>query len=115
MPSNSPNLVKIEQVGDCVQRVIDDLNKKLWQMNQRGHYVEMPEEMAFDMNVLVEFEALISTEQEISENTQTDGGFSIQRDKTGSAEINNNGESRKTDDRNAHLESGLDVTTFFGA
>lgn len=110
MATTSSHVVRISEVGDCVQQVIDDLNAKLWAMNQRGHFIEMPEELTFDMVVLKEFEALTSTDTEISEGTEIQGGYSTESQKSSQSGTERSDETRKTDDRNSHVNKGKTTT-----
>ena len=106
------NIVRIEEVGDCVQQVLDDLNAKLWAMNQRGHFVEMPEELKFEMLVVKEWEALESTDKEITSSTENQGGFSTETQRSGGTDITSSSEDRRSDGANSHTENGDSTTTY---
>lgn len=106
------NIVRIEEIGDCVQQVLDDLNAKCWAMNQRGHFVEMPEELKFDMLVVKEWEALESTDRETSIGSETQGGFSTEATRSGGTDISSSTEDRRSDGANSHTENGDSTTTY---
>lgn len=109
--ATTPHLVRIHEVGECVQQVLDDLNAKFWAMNQRGHFIEMPEEVAFEMVVLKEFEALTSTDREVSEGTETQGGFSTETATTNGSDSQEGTETKESRATNIHNNSGSSTTT----
>jgi hypothetical protein len=110
--ATTTHLVRISEVGDCVQQVIDDLNAKFWAMNQRGHFVEMPEELAFEMVVLKEFEAFTSTDTEISDGTEKQSGFTVEQSKSSGSDSQNSTDTKSSRTTNIHNNSGSSTDTF---
>lgn len=108
----SQNIVRIEQVGDCVQQVVDDLNAKLWAMNQRGHFIEMPEEIGFEMIVLKEWEALESSDRELSESTETQGGFTAETQKSSGSDSQTGNDTKSSRATGLRNESGTSTRVF---
>lgn len=108
--ANTPQVVKIEDVGKYVSEVIQNLNAELFEMTKRGFFVEMPEELTFDMVVLKEFEALTSTDKETSKGNGTQTGTTKEEDS--STTIDHGGsEVRVSKGENHHLNEGASVTT----
>jgi hypothetical protein len=99
------NIVRIHEVGDCVVQAIDDLNAKLWAANQRGHFVEMPEEMQFQMLVVKEWEVLESTDRQITVTTDNQGGFSTETQTSTGADITAGTDERRSESNNRHVQN----------
>lgn len=106
-------IVRSNEVGQCVQEAIDDLNLRLWEMNQRGHSLEMPKTMKFDMVVVKEWEAIQSTDKQESITSEIQGGFETDMKKTNEASTQATTDTRRTLDRNAHEEKGSDTQEFY--
>ena len=113
--ATTTHLVRINEVGDCVQQVIDDLNAKLWVMNNRGHFVEMPEEITFQMVVLKEFEAYTSTDMETSKGSELAGGYSTEQGTTNNNSNEKGSDSKSSNSQTIHTEKGTDVDEFYDA
>ena len=113
--ATTPHVVRISEVGKHVREVIENLNADLWEMNQRGHFIEMPDEISFEMVVLKEFEALTSTDTEISEGSETQGGYSTENSKTTGSERHEASETKRSNANNSHNNSGVATETFKGS
>ena len=108
--ANTPQVVKIEYVGKYVSEVIQNLNASLFEMTKLGFFVEMPEELTFEMVVLKEFEALTSTDKEISKGSGTQTGTTKDEDITTSTDPGGV-ETRVSRGENHHLNEGVSTTT----
>ena len=106
-------IVRANEVGQCVQEVVDDLNLRLWEMNQRGHSLEMPKTMKFDMVVVKEWEAIQSTDKQESITSEIQGGFQTETKKSNDSGTQKSNDSKQSLDRNSHGEKGSDTQEFY--
>lgn len=113
--ATTPHIVRIEEIGTCVRQVIESLNAEAYLMNQRGFFVELPEEIQFEMLVVKEWEALESTDREISEGTEIQGGFSTENSQSTGGDSQTSSETKNSRATNIHNNSGISVDTFKGS
>jgi hypothetical protein len=107
-------IVRSNEIGKCVRKVIADLNAELWELNKLGPYgAEMPQELKFDMIVVEDWEALESTDKKLSITSEIQGGFQTET-RTGSTTTTDAGTDAKySRGTNVHNNSGDDVDKFY--
>lgn len=106
-------IVRTGEIGQCVQETIDDLNLRLWEMNQRGHSLEMPKKMQFDMIVVKEWEAIQSTDRNEAITSEIHGGFQTESRKSDDRGSQSSNDTKQSRDTNSHGEKGSDTQEFY--
>lgn len=73
------NVVRIEEIAECVQRTLDGINAGVVAARQAGMQVELPTEVKFSMVVVKSWQALDIQSGESGETTETQGGNTVEK------------------------------------
>lgn len=103
-------VVRIDEIDKHIERVGQKVRDGLLKLIKQGVPVEYPKSLDFQMTVLVEFEALTSTDAEVSKSTEIQGGFTTESQKSGGSDQQSSTERRDSNGANSHTENG-DSTT----
>lgn len=69
-----PNIVRINEIDQCVAKALDGIRLGVLAARKSGLQVEMPDEVAFDMIVVKDWQVLEATSKENGLSNETQGG-----------------------------------------
>lgn len=132
--ADSTNIVRIEEIGECVNRTLQEIRNGVAESRKAGIQAELPEKVEFTMIVVKDWQALEVSSSETGKTTEdgattevgsttekgttTDkgttiekqGGFSQETQTTGGTDRQTGSETRSTNGANSHV-GNTDETT----
>jgi hypothetical protein len=99
------NIVRMEDIPACVQETLAGIRDGLLAARAKGILAEYPDFVDFEMLVVKQWEALESSDREVGETTEIQGGFSTEERKNIGSDKQTSQEIRGSEGNNRHIQN----------
>lgn len=111
--ADSTNIVRIEEISECVNRTIQGIRDGVSEAMKSGITASLPEKVDFTMIVVKDWQILDHSSTDSSMTTEKQGGFSAETLKSTASDNQSAKETRGSTSEDSHVQNdGRTVTTY---